>query len=569
MKDMKYVVGIVGTPIRWDIEWSDGNLAEMKRLGFNTLQLNIAWGFRPGDEPLNLEDVLVTEGMENARERQTTLRRSKISGRLKQCKKHGFRSIFHFGAPYNGEDGYLGKPLLNCVSDKEVRQRYVDLLFALGEQIPGIDDILVYTYDQDAWLCSEFGGCGRCFGVPLHERLPAFLDALAEAWWEISPDGVLWWEPWELSAGQVYETVKRVGAKNIGLSLHSNIGEVQKTRAVDRWFKNTARLAAEKNMPVIAELFLGQSCEETEPLKRIPAPRLTFDQVGAVRNVYGISGIKEYYGDAPNDGDPCLEMVGCMLREPGKSAGGYIEMISAPYGKAAAHIQEMWESAARGYELYPWDVSWYAREAGRANIDHGWDAAFLRGQQCSTPSWESSRHSVFMKTDDCQPHPWMLEDIQLRCAWAAELLEKAAEQGSDALDCLAGKGGKEEGYIREAVRDLSCFARVCRSYELHLRETNVAELIRESFRERGGAGEALFEEMRRLLERDRDNQNGNHRSGNKGNKRVEEMLRLFDKDRYAWVMNHLLPPGADSIGKSAGGRVSDDMMKNAFSLTTR
>ena len=37
------------------MEWK--NLLRLN-LGFNTIQVNVAWGPRPGDEPLNLEDVV-------------------------------------------------------------------------------------------------------------------------------------------------------------------------------------------------------------------------------------------------------------------------------------------------------------------------------------------------------------------------------------------------------------------------------------------------------------------------------------------------------------------------------
>src|SRR5271157_4930034 len=40
------------------VEWSRENLHKLKALGFNTIQLNLAWGYRPKDEPLNIEDVI-------------------------------------------------------------------------------------------------------------------------------------------------------------------------------------------------------------------------------------------------------------------------------------------------------------------------------------------------------------------------------------------------------------------------------------------------------------------------------------------------------------------------------
>src|SRR5216683_7697693 len=58
-------VGFLGNPNSADpfkfwrvVPWTDENLLRLKNLGFNTIQVNVAWGPRPDDEPLNLEDVV-------------------------------------------------------------------------------------------------------------------------------------------------------------------------------------------------------------------------------------------------------------------------------------------------------------------------------------------------------------------------------------------------------------------------------------------------------------------------------------------------------------------------------
>jgi len=53
----RYFVGIVGNPSIPDIRWDDEQLEQIKALGVNTLQLSIAWGHKPADEVLNLEDL--------------------------------------------------------------------------------------------------------------------------------------------------------------------------------------------------------------------------------------------------------------------------------------------------------------------------------------------------------------------------------------------------------------------------------------------------------------------------------------------------------------------------------
>ena len=53
----KYFVGIVGNPSVPDIRWSDEEVEQIKALGVNMVQLSIAWGNKPANEVLNLEDM--------------------------------------------------------------------------------------------------------------------------------------------------------------------------------------------------------------------------------------------------------------------------------------------------------------------------------------------------------------------------------------------------------------------------------------------------------------------------------------------------------------------------------
>ena len=76
-------------------------------------------------------------------------------------------------------------------------------------------------------------------------------------------------------------------------------------------------------------------------------------------------------------------------------------------------MQAFWRLTSEAMELFPWDTSWFIREIGKCDPSHTMNAAFIRGQQCHTPSWESTRSAIFMKTDSRQPDPWMLEDVQI------------------------------------------------------------------------------------------------------------------------------------------------------------
>ena len=51
-QQLEYKVGFLGVPDNPEVAWNDENMQKMKDLGFNTIQLNIAWGYRPNDERL-------------------------------------------------------------------------------------------------------------------------------------------------------------------------------------------------------------------------------------------------------------------------------------------------------------------------------------------------------------------------------------------------------------------------------------------------------------------------------------------------------------------------------------
>jgi len=524
---LQYRVGLMGSPNDFTVEWSDANLVKLKSLGFNTMQLNIAWGCRPGDEALNMEDVVLTDELDAETRKAVAHRQAQIQYRLAQCKKHGIRSIFHFGAPFNYKEGYYGLPLRRCTMDTDITAMCVGLLNELNAQIPGIDDILLYTFDQDAWQCSEFFHCETCRGIPLHKRLAPFLHAMRDSWNQINPQGMLWWEPWEMSAGQVYSILPLVPDQNFGLSLHANIGEVQKTRSADNWFCNTARLAKNRGIPVIGEIFIGEASEETEPLTRVPCPPLTYAQMHDIMRVEGVVGIKEYYGLVPSSNDPCLEMAGQVFADTTRSLEDCLQAIAAPYGAHAGDVLAMWRHVSDAYMLYPWDASWYAREVGKASLDHGWQSAFIRGKQAPSPSWESTRQVVFMKTDNNEPNPYMREDIGLRCEAAA---------GEFALACAlaeklsAAYTGALQTQMKETLASLDYFRRVCVSYALHMRETNIANMLRDC----GMPYPAhLTAELEALLMRDCENQNGAAR--------VKEALRMFRQNPQVWLAIYLLP----------------------------
>ena len=200
----KYFVGIVGNPSVPDISWSDEELEQIKALGVNVVQLSIAWGGKPSNEVLNLEDLDAEQ-------------RAKFAFRIQQAKKHGLKTLAHFGIPRMLNYSPV-RPA--CIMDVAVQKKYEALLGEFMTSFPEVDDVLVYTFDQQAWLCSEFGPCPRCSGLPLDERLPSFLNLLNETMQKSGRNTTLWWKPWELSKGQVVAILDKVKPAHFGLALN-------------------------------------------------------------------------------------------------------------------------------------------------------------------------------------------------------------------------------------------------------------------------------------------------------------------------------------------------------------
>lgn len=560
-------IGILGNPDH-QVPWTDQALEKLKAIGFNEVQINIAWGFRPFGEPLNLADVVTVPG-------ETELPgaarwREELKQRVVLARRHGMRTLFHFGSPRADYDPYTGIDAAGAVPsgtyhiddvtseswydivDPKVRDHELALLREFRRQFPEVDDILVYSYDQHAWEAPEFQYTKFSYGIPLTDRLAGYLGALHKAWTEGRAGKVrMWWEPWELSAGQVYTILPKLPRSDFGLIVHSNIAEAQLALPVDVWLRNTARMCRDLGMPVIAESFFSSASEELEPLA-IPAPRLVDEEYLAFVRTPGIVGIKEYFGINTDVPDFDLDLLRARLQDSSHTTAQLIAEITERFGVLKEDVRTYLDLLANALQTYPWDASWLAREVGTASADHGWAAATIQGATFATPAWQSTRHARFMKTDGTQPHFWMLEDVELRCKLTADLLDSASATYRRMM--AAPSNPDLERYLKRTQQDVDTFRRVSRSYALHLRETNVAQMLRQDLTAGRPLDARLTKELDQLLDSDAANQ------GEQG--RVVEMRRQYRNDPAAFIRRYLAPPEGKSTEQA-------QPEKGNFTLTTR
>lgn len=561
-----YKVGILGAPSfpeaenpALKVEWNDENMARMKRLGFNTMQLNMAWAYRPYDEALNVEDVvtlpdefvLPIDGEPAKTYRipaKIAARAAELRRRIALCKKYGMHTIFHFGAPFVGFPPQLTEPLPQNITDEITVKRYEALIKEFGKEFPGVDDLLIYTYDQDAWLSSEFGPTESSHGIPLADRASKFINSLAHEWRTVNNKGILFWEPWEFSAGETYRTMDLLDPSCVGMSIHSSVAEVMIANPADRWFKNVLYKAEIKHIPVIGEVFMGGPTEEMEPYTNVQAPLSTLRQLQAVNNAGKLTGVKEYFGDVPDKEDPNLRMSGIFFHNPGIKENDALAQLAAPYGPAAAGMQKYWRLVTAAINFAPWDISWRFRRIGYSDPSHLMTAATLKGASWQTPGWQSSRRSTFIRTDEQdEPNFWLREDIQLRLEESAATMNNAIAAGK----AVRSKIPKQYlASFDKSIVELVGFRVRLLAYAYHLRETNLADDIRTAKKLNLPVRPENVKELRATLVKDQLNQGTAEPIG--------AAIKLLDQDLDKFLATYFLPSDATGAKDGKGSSITSN-----------
>jgi len=516
----QYFVGIVGNPLVPEISWSDDELEKIKDLGVNMVQLSIAWGGKPANEVLNLEDL------------DDPAQREKFAFRISQAKKHGLKTLAHFGIP-RAVNANPVRPA--CILDSEVCAKYTARIKAFMTDFPGVDDVLVYTFDQQAWLCSEFGPCPRCSGIPVGERLPAFLDMLNDAMRSVRPSSRLWWKPWELSRGQVVTVLERVKAEGFGLALNpSTSNEVypfnDRSFASDLGVKRMVRSAYERGIPVLGE-FDHTFYKPSYAIEDF-FPRLIFEQMQGWKGMEGIVGVKEYFGFAPSTFSVNCAMLKAWMRSPDAKLDTLLQEIVTPYGKAAApHMIAAWEYVAQSVEAFPWDTTYLIGPMGLdrgSDGSHDWKPVTISSGTWDTPIWKTNRRGNFMLTDEPKAHPWLFEDAGLRLEDSAALAFKAA----DLFEKAIAAGGERADDIRKQLEITRRMARSIRMKSLHFLQTLAtqdARMVQHDPKQ----FPIVIQRLEGLLKRDVKNQGGRAE--------VAQKLAELQSNPKAWLSTNYLP----------------------------
>lgn len=519
-KPFRWIGGIVGNPEVLETDWNDGQMEALRDLGINLLQLNLGWGGRPGGEVLNMEDL-------------DDDKLAQFRYRVKQAGKYGMDVMPHFGLPQllNVKEGYsVITPA--CILDPNVVGKYTSKLTEFLRQFPEIDNVMIYTFDQDSWLCSEFGDCPRCSGVPLHERLPNFLNQLQAALQRGRAGARLWWQPWEISAGQTYRIMKAVDPEHFGIIVNNSIAETYPSNTSDLWVKNTIRIAAERGIAVIGEMQFTGCQIGCHSVQKLPCPELVYEQANAFRQIEGVMGIREHFGVVVSRMSVNTDLFREYVKNPDAPLSELLDTVAEGYGPhAKEELLAAWRLSSRAVRHIPFDASYSFCNITHKPAKHGWDAAVIPSWHWDTPAWESNRRAFYMVTHATTIHPWMLEDVGMRMGEAASYFLEATELLKKAL----AKGVDKADDVQDQIDDLTKLATSLRGSSLHYLETLAAYDVRVALKQGDDEKYAVaLERLDALLQADIVNQDGDEEA--------REAYASFASDPKRWVQLNLQQP---------------------------
>lgn len=282
---------------------------------------------------------------------------------------------------------------------------------------------------------------------------------------------------------------------------------------------------------------MASANEEVAPLTRIAAPRLVAEELEAVGHVSQIAGVKEYFGMVPDSYDPNLLMAAAKMQNLDIATEQVLQEMVEPYGPASKDVLAAWESSAVGLSVFPWDATWRFRSLPNnlAGIEvyHKWNIAHIEGAVAPSPSWKSTRRSLFMTTESEMLDPWFFEDIELRCATSSEKLLEAIKHYKNALDKIDIE--PYVSYLKENKEQLAILEQMVTAIRCYCREANLTYLMRKHVEEGNQIPLDLIRRFENIMQFDIANQSKGIAENIYGNPTAQEMLELFRADPVRWV----------------------------------
>lgn len=532
MATFKYVGGMVGNPDIPNVAWSDEQMQILRDMGMNFAQMNIAWNGRPGNEPLNLEHL--------DDEMLATFRY-----RVDQLNKFGMKGMPHFGLPRMLASKHVGNitPYMTpaCLLEEETTERNWAMMERLMKTCPEIDDYMFYTYDQHAWICSEFGGCPNCAGIPLDERLPAFINEFKRRMATLNPNVTFWWQPWELSLGQITEVLYKLEPGNIGLMVNTAGSESYFNNLDNYWIRGIGAIAAELNIPIIGEIQSAGSGVAGVPLQRVSCPSLVKRQIDIVRKLPTFVGIKEHYGYAFEKYSSNMIFLTEYLRDPDADTDTLLERTALHYGKKCVkELVEAWKISEVATDFIPFEFVYLYSNICGYSPKHNFDVPMVQGVHADTPAWESDRRAYFLITHDIQYHPWALENAALKFKQAGFRFKKMVGLLREAL----AKASDRKDDLKETIEDMYKVQQACLGQYYWFKESLAAYDARIAIFQRDSAKtERALARFDELMRGDIENQEGDEEIVKKYEEFKADYKKFFEdnfrQEEHLWATSYI------------------------------
>ena len=164
--------------------------------------------------------------------------------------------------------------------------------------------------------------------------------------------------------------------------------------------------------------------------------------------------------------------------------------------------------------------------------------AHLAGVVAPSPSWKSTRRSLFMLTEEEIVSPWLFEDVELRFKSSSDQLVKAIAAFEKAKSAISKE--PYAAYIGKSIEDAKKLEQLTTALRCYCRESNLAYLMRQYVSDKEPIPKSLIDRFEQIMQIDSTNQAKGFENNVNNQQTAEAMLRLFRSDPVKWVSDHLV-----------------------------
>ena len=222
---------------------------------------------------------------------------------------------------------------------------------------------------------------------------------------KVNPNVTFWWQPWELSLGQIAEVLYKIEPDHFGLMINTAGSESYFNNLDNYWVRGIGAIAEERNIPIIGEIQTAGSGVGGVPLQRVACPTLVKRQIEIVKKLPTFVGIKEHYGYAFEKYSSNMIFLTEYLKDVGADTDELLRRTAAHYTKDGVDdLVRAWKLSEVATDFIPFEFVYLYSNICGYSPKHGFDVPTVQGVHADTPAWESDRRAYFLITHDIEYH---------------------------------------------------------------------------------------------------------------------------------------------------------------------